>query len=141
MAVMLSKETILAKMKEEGLRITPQRVRIIELLLELSHPTAERIYAGMAEKFPYVSQMTVYSTLKILKEIGVVRELSNGSKSSNFELADENHWHFHCRLCGGIYNLEPENAEALWVVGTNKGAFQVDSCKVEYYGVCAQCKA
>ena len=52
----MSKETVLDKMKKEGLRHTPQRVHIVELLFDLSHPTADRIYAMMAEKFPYVSQ-------------------------------------------------------------------------------------
>lgn len=140
MALLMSKETVLDKMKKEGLRHTPQRVHIVELLFDLSHPTADRIYAMMAEKFPYVSPMTVYSTLKKLKEIGVVRELSNGNKSSNFELAEKDHGHFHCKACDEIYDLESNDLEALMAVGSNNGAFQVDSCRVEYYGLCANCK-
>jgi Fur family peroxide stress response transcriptional regulator len=115
----MSKDTVIDKMKKEGLRLTPQRIHIVELLFELSHPTAERIYAMMAEKFPYVSQTTVYTTLKKLKEIGVAREFSNGNKSSHFELAETDHWHFNCKACGEIYNLEPNDAEALMIVGTN----------------------
>ncbi|MBD0378507.1 Fur family transcriptional regulator [Paenibacillus sedimenti] len=136
----MNEETVLDKMKEEGLRLTPQRVHIVELLFELSHPTADQIYAMMAEKFPYVSQTTVYSTLKKLKEIGVVRELSNdGDKSSQFELAETEHWHLNCKVCGVIYDLEPNDAESLMAVGMNNGAFQVDSCRVEFYGVCTKC--
>ncbi|RKP47882.1 transcriptional repressor [Cohnella endophytica] len=141
MALALSKETILDQMKKEGLRHTPQRVHIVELLFDLSHPTADGIYALMAEKFPYVSPMTVYSTLKKLKEIGVVRELTNGNKSSNFELADKDHWHFHCKACGEIYDLESNDPETLMAVGSNNGAFRVDHYRVEYYGLCADCNA
>jgi Fur family peroxide stress response transcriptional regulator len=56
---MMSKDTVFYKMKEDGLRLTPQRIHIIELLFKLSHPTADRIYAKMVEQFPYVSQSTV----------------------------------------------------------------------------------
>jgi Fur family peroxide stress response transcriptional regulator len=137
----MSKDTVLDKIKEEGLRITPQRVRIVELLFELSHPTADRIYVTMAEQFPYVSQATVYNTLKMLKEIGVVSELSYGDKSSHFELTETVHWHLYCNVCGEIYDLEVNETEALMAVGTNHGAFQVDSCRIEFYGVCKNCKS
>ncbi|WP_170840018.1 Fur family transcriptional regulator [Lihuaxuella thermophila] len=137
----MSKSTVLDKMKVEGLRLTPQRVHIVELLFELSHPTADRIYTMMTEKFPHISLATVYSTLKKLKEIGVVRELSSGDKSSHFELAETDHWHFNCKVCGEIYDLEPNDAEALVAVGMNNGAFHLDSYRVEFYGVCAKCNA
>jgi Fur family peroxide stress response transcriptional regulator len=137
---MMIKDTVLHKMKEEGLRLTPQRVHIVELLFELSHPTADRIYVMLAEKFPYVSQATVYSTLKKLKEIGVVSELTYGDKSSHFEVTETDHWHFNCKVCGEIYDLEANENEALMAVGSKSGAFQIDNCRVEFYGVCANCK-
>ncbi len=135
----MSKDTVLDRMKQEGLRLTPQRVHIVELLFELSHPTAERIYAMMTEKFPYVSQATVYNTLHALMEIGVVRSLSTGDKSNHFEVADAEHWHFHCRICGGIYDLEANETVALSAIGAREGSFRVDRCQVEFYGVCERC--
>jgi len=136
----MNKDTIVNRMKEEGLRLTPQRVQIVELLFELSHPTAERIYAAMIEKFPYASQATVYNTLKMLKELGLARELSAGDKSSHYEIAESEHWHFNCRACGEIFDLEANLSEPLLAVGTQRGAFQVDSYQVEFYGLCAKCR-
>lgn len=135
----MSKVAVLDRMKQAGLRHTPQRSHIVELLLELSHPTAEQIYAAMSERFPYVSQATVYSTLKKLKELGIVSELSYGDKSSHFELADNDHWHFNCKVCGEIYDVEASEAEALIAVGSNNGVFQVEGYRVEFYGVCPKC--
>lgn len=136
----MKREAILNRMKDEGLRMTPQRVHIVELLFELSHPTAERIYTIMTGKFPYVSQATIYNTLRKLKEIGVVRELANGDKSSHFEVSESEHWHFNCKTCGEIYDLEPGETVALRAVGTRGGAFEVDRCQVEFYGVCEKCR-
>ncbi|MFD0670025.1 Fur family transcriptional regulator [Cohnella sp. GCM10027633] len=136
----MSKDSILDHMREEGLRMTPQRVHIVELLFELSHPTAERIYSMMTGKFPFVSQATVYNTLRKLKELGVVRELANGDKSSHFEVSEAEHWHFNCKVCGGIYDLEPSETEALMAAGTRNGAFEVDRYQVEFYGVCETCR-
>ena len=135
----MSKDAVLDRMKQAGLRHTPQRSHIVELLLELSHPTAEQIYAAMSETFPYVSQATVYSTLKKLKELGIVSELTYGDKSSHFELADDDHWHFNCKVCGEIYDLEASEADALMKVGSNNGVFQVEGYRVEFYGVCSKC--
>ncbi|NOU99107.1 Fur family transcriptional regulator [Paenibacillus planticolens] len=137
----MCKDTVIDKMKEAGLRITPQRVHIVELLYQLSHPTADQIYLKMTEKFPYVSHATVYNTLKKLKVIGVVRELSNGDKSSHFEMVETEHWHFNCKVCGEMYDLEAHKNEVLMAYGTNNYAFQVDSFRVEFYGVCAKCNA
>lgn len=137
----MNRDTILNRMKEEGLRLTPQRGRIVELLFELSHPTADRLYASLIEKFPYASQATVYNTLKKLKELGLARELANGDKSSHYEIAESEHWHFNCRSCGEIYDLEANLSEPLLAVGAQQGAFQVDGCQVEFYGLCAKCTA
>lgn len=137
--IAMRKEALLDRMKQSGLRLTPQRVHIVELLFELSHPTAERIYATLVERFPYVSQATVYSTLKRLKEMGIVTELSYGDKSSHYEVTEADHWHFNCKICGEIYDLEADEAEALMAVGTKNGAFEVESYRVEFYGVCAKC--
>lgn len=136
----MNRETILSRMKEEGLRLTPQRVQIVELLFELSHPTAERIYSSMLEKFPYASQATVYNTLKRLKELGLARELANGDKSSHYEIAESEHWHFNCRSCGEIFDVEASPSEPLLAVGGQRGSFHVEGYQVEFYGLCPNCK-
>ncbi|MGH9879380.1 MAG: Fur family transcriptional regulator, partial [Nitrososphaerales archaeon] len=70
-------ETIIGTMRNKGFRVTPQRVAIVEYVMNAdSHPSAEEIYKLIKKKYPMVSLATVYKTLELLTEMGVVRELS-----------------------------------------------------------------
>src|SRR5690625_7884608 len=74
------------KLKESGVRITPQRHAVLEYLLtSKSHPTADEIYKALEGKFPNMSVATVYNNLRVLRKIGLVRELTYGDDSSRFD--------------------------------------------------------
>ncbi|MBB3112339.1 Fur family peroxide stress response transcriptional regulator [Paenibacillus phyllosphaerae] len=132
-------ESVLEQLRAKGLRLTPQRVEVIALLYQLSHPTAEQVYSLMAKKFPYVSQTTVYSTLKLLKDQGIVNELTYGDRSSHFELTEDEHAHFNCKVCGGIYDVDVKEAEKLNTMIKTDEQFEVDFVRVEFYGTCKAC--
>lgn len=134
-------EAVLERLKEKGLRLTPQRVEVITLLYQLSHPTAEQVYSLMSKKFPYVSQTTVYSTLKMLKDLGIVNELTYGDRSSHFELTQEEHAHFNCKTCGEIYDVDVKEAHQLQHLLHAEEGYQVDFVRLEFYGTCPVCAA
>src|SRR5690625_2101646 len=70
-------EEAVSTLKKSGVRITPQRHAVLEYLLtSMTHPTADEIYRALEGKFPNMSVATVYNNLRILKEIGLVRELT-----------------------------------------------------------------
>src|SRR5699024_8134383 len=73
-------------LKDSGVRITPQRHAVLEYLLNsMVHPTADEIYKALEDKFPNMSVATVYNNLRVLREIGLVRELTYGDSSSRFD--------------------------------------------------------
>src|SRR5690625_1274165 len=81
-------------LKQSGVRITPQRHAVLECLLtSLDHPTADDIYKSLEEKFPNMSVATVYNNLRILREAGLVRELTYGDDSSRFDSNMNDHYH------------------------------------------------
>lgn len=126
-------------MKERGLRITPQRMEILKLLLTMSHPTAEQIYARMHEQFPFVSQATVYNTLRTLKELGIVEELERGQRTHRYEVADGKHCHFVCKVCDDIYDIDAEGPEWARGLPVRHGDFRIDDCRIELSGICPDC--
>jgi len=72
-------------LKKSGVRITPQRHAVLEYLMNsMSHPTADEIYKALEGKFPNMSVATVYNNLRVLREVGLVRELTYGDTSSRF---------------------------------------------------------
>ncbi|MHB8124328.1 MAG: Fur family transcriptional regulator [Desulfitobacteriaceae bacterium] len=131
---------ILRQLKDKGVRFTPQRQAILEFLLRTdTHPTAEDIYQDVKAKFPGVSLGTIYNTLNMLKEHGHLLELSYGDMSSRFDGNAKNHYHVVCSGCGKVIDyhrpliqLEQEAEE--------KTGFQVTGHRLEFYGICPQCR-
>ncbi len=131
---------ILRKLKNKGVRFTPQRQAILEFLLSTkSHPTAEEIYQHVRAKFPGVSLGTIYNTLNMLKEHGHILELSYGDMSSRFDGNPDNHYHLVCSKCGKVVDfhrpLLDVNHEAEEMSG-----FRVLGHRMEFYGVCPECR-
>lgn len=130
---------ILKKLKEKGVRFTPQRQAILEFLLGTdTHPTAEEIYHHVKAKFPGVSLGTIYNTLNMLKEHGHIMELSYGDMSSRFDGNPNNHYHVACMDCGKIVDLHRPLLELEQEVGEKTG-FIVQGHRLEFYGVCPEC--
>src|SRR5690625_4358304 len=99
-------EAAINVLKESGVRITPQRHAVLEYLLtSMSHPTADEIYKALESKFPNMSVATVYNNLRILREIGLVRELTYGDDSSRFDSNMDEHYHIICNDCGKIVDF------------------------------------
>src|SRR5690625_4936704 len=90
-------EKTVETLKRSGVRITPQRHAVLEYLLtSMSHPTADEIYKALEQKFPNMSVATVYNNLRILREIGLVRELTYGDDSSRFDSNIRDHYDIIC---------------------------------------------
>lgn len=118
-------------------RNTYQRQLILEILKSTtSHPTADWIYEQARKELPNISLGTVYRNLKILKEEGLIIELTDG-KQSRFDARIDDHYHFKCEKCGAIYDIEPKDIQikhSLEVKG-----FLIDTVDVNITGVCSKC--
>ncbi|MEA4902135.1 transcriptional repressor [Desulfitobacterium sp.] len=131
---------ILKQLKEKGVRFTPQRQAILEYLLGTdTHPTAEDIYNHVKAKFPGVSLGTIYNTLNMLKDHGHILELSYGDMSSRFDGNPENHYHVVCTVCGKVVDYHRPLLQMEDEVSEKTG-FDVIGHRMEFYGVCPDCK-
>jgi len=131
---------ILRRLKDKGVRFTPQRQAILEFLLSTkTHPTAEEIYQHVKAKFPGVSLGTIYNTLNMLKEHGHILELSYGDMSSRFDGNAENHYHIVCSKCGKVVDFHRPLLEMNEEAAENSG-FQIMGHRLEFYGVCPECR-
>ncbi|RKD26745.1 hypothetical protein BEP19_16220 [Ammoniphilus oxalaticus] len=128
---------VIEKIKEKGGRVTIQRLAIINLLLQLDHPTAEEIYQYMKEEYPTLSFTTVYNTLDSLREMGILREYRFGD-ASRFEMAEENHDHFLCLTCGRIEDI-PE-VDITVTPHSISDRYQILTTEVTLKGLCIACQ-
>ena len=138
---MTSQSELYHQLKDRGIRLTPQRMAILQYLRETqSHPRADEVHDQIRKRFPGVSLATVYNNLKVLKDKGLVSELSYGDLASRFDGNTETHYHVTCRVCGQVVDFfcEPvTEIERLAAVATN---FEVTGHRVELYGSCPNCR-
>src|SRR5699024_4452032 len=131
----------LETLKESGVRITPQRHAVLEYLLHSkSHPTADEIYKVLEEKFPNMSVATVYNNLRVLREVGLVRELTYGDESSRFDCNMTEHYHVICTLCDQVVDFHYPPLDEIESVAEQVTDFDISEHRLEFYGVCQECR-
>jgi len=130
-------------MNRRGLRSTGQRRLIIDKLFDATeHITIDGLLHEVRAIDPKVGYATVYRTLKMLTESGVVQEHKFGDGHTRYELADSEHHHDHliCLECGKITEFEEPAIEELQERVAARHGFQVQAHKHELYGRCADCR-
>lgn len=135
-------QTAIETLKKSGVRITPQRHAVLEYLLtSKTHPTADEIYKSLEGKFPNMSVATVYNNLRILKEIGLVRELTYGDDSSRFDSNMKEHYHIICESCGIIVDFHYPTLDEIESLAERVSGFEINHHRLELYGKCKTCAA
>src|SRR5699024_7174498 len=114
-------------LKESGVRITPQRHAVLEYLLtSMTHPTADDIYKALESKFPNMSVATVYNNLRILSEIGLVRELAYGDDSSRYDSNMDDHYHIVCEDCGKVVDFHYPTLHEIESLAQRVSGFEIE---------------
>jgi Fur family ferric uptake transcriptional regulator len=130
-------------MVQHGLKSTRQRSLIIDTFFGLEgHHTVEDLWARVRSKDSKVSVATVYRTMKLLSDCGLVHARNFGDGQTRYEAAAGRHHHDHliCTRCGLIIEFENDRIEALQEAVARRHAFHVVSHKMELYGLCRDCQ-
>jgi Fe2+ or Zn2+ uptake regulation protein len=129
-------------LRERGQRVTPQRLVIARVLEEMRrHATAEVVFSDVAQRMPGVSLPTVYATLELLEELGLIRRVATEGGTVVFDPRTDEHHHLACRRCGSIVDVEADiEADALLAAARDAG-FTPDHAQVVVRGLCADCAA
>src|SRR3954452_15618693 len=100
-------EQLIARLRDRGQRVTAQRVVLYRVLSELGrHATAEEVLQAASERLPQLSLPTVYATLDLLGELGLVRRIAAHAGAVMYDPRPEEHAHAVCRRCGSVSDLE-----------------------------------
>jgi Fur family ferric uptake transcriptional regulator len=130
------------QLRAAGKRVTAQRKRVLDVLSKAKgHLDANEIHELARRLDPRLSLATVYRTLHVLKESGLVRELHLDDTHHHYELDSQNrHSHLVCTVCGQVIEVDSASfTEAAQAAGHAYG-FEVASAHVELTGVCASCQ-
>ena len=129
-------------LSERGLRATSQRVVMHRLLRDRNrHLSAEELLSEASERLPGVSLPTVYATLELFEQLGIVRRVNGGGGTLLWDTRADTHHHTICRNCGRIEDMEtPVDLESVRRSAARAG-FQPDRAEVVVSGLCADCAA
>ena len=133
-------------LKKKGYKLTPQRRAIVDTIVESEgkHLTAEEIYDEVKLNCPEIGLATVYRTILLLEEIGIVSRLHLNDGCSRYELvhSDEKHRHHHliCNNCNAVIEVEDDLLDELENEIKTKYGFRIVVHSVKFYGYCKQCQ-
>jgi Fe2+ or Zn2+ uptake regulation protein len=130
-----------ARLRAGGHRVTSQRILVYRALCERTdHLTAEQVLEAVQHGLPRISLPTIYATLELLEEIGLVRRLSAGTGALLFESRTSRHSHAVCRSCGTVIDIEePRFAEQAFASAAAAG-FAAEEAQVLVTGLCQECE-
>lgn len=138
---MESLASLLSLLRENDLKVTPQRRLILELLVDdTGHPTAEQLYQRVIEVLPNVSRTTVYNTLHELVALGVLLEVPDLSgEGLRYDTDPGQHHHLLCTQCHTLMDIERDFA-GLELTPAEAAGYQISRHQVTFYGVCPDCQ-
>lgn len=149
MAITTRYDQLLFRLRQDGIRLTPQRLAVLRILAgDTGHPTVEQVYDRVRGDYPTTSLATIYKTIDMLKGIGEVLELSVG-ESHRYDGRDPRpHPHLICETCGAITDLPltgPLGDPALLTDTANTVAtahrYHEVQPRLEFRGRCPDCQA
>ncbi len=127
--------------KAAGLKRTPQREVVLGLVqAHAEHPTAEWIFRSARREIPGISLATVYRTLRLLKEKGLLLEFSGGGYPSRYDVTLHDHEHVRCVACGAVADVDLPEARDIRDLVANRTHFRVCSYPLVFHGLCVECE-
>jgi Fe2+ or Zn2+ uptake regulation protein len=128
--------------RESGMRLTPQRRIILEVLDDSeTHLDAEGVYHEAKARDPNISLATVYRTLAALTQLGLIqqRHLTPDGQRGFYEIADRQHYHFTCLRCGRVVEFDTPLIFQIQEELADEMGVQVNQARLYLEGYCAVC--
>lgn len=129
-----------ADLRARGYRLTPQRQLVLEAVAELGHATPDDIVTAVRRTASGVNISTVYRTLELLEELGLVTHTHLGHGPPTYHAAtDDDHVHLVCRVCGKVTETEPALVEGVVAALREGEGFHADVGHLAIFGTCRSC--
>ena len=128
------------KLREKGYRLTPQRELILDAVDTLGHATPDEVLAEVRKKSSALNVSTVYRTLEVLEELGLVRHAHLSDRAPTYHsVRDHEHFHLVCRNCQKVISVGPDVLDSLLARLRDEFDFEADIGHLTVFGCCADC--
>ncbi|AXX87524.1 Fur family transcriptional regulator [Malaciobacter marinus] len=125
-------------LKEYDLKVTPQRVAIVEELYSNGHMNIDDLYKKLLEKFPSISLATIYKNINAMIEKVFLNEVKIPNAKSVYELVKDEHSHLVCSSCGKIEDVDLDISNLVKEASSSKN-YTINQASIIFAGVCPDC--
>ncbi|OLS20371.1 MAG: Peroxide-responsive repressor PerR [Candidatus Thorarchaeota archaeon AB_25] len=137
----MNKEQLISMLRENGHKVTPQRIAICEeVLSSKEHPTAEAIFEKVSKRHPAISFTTVYHTLDLLKKLELIHEIRFDNRVTRYDPNTSVHVNIICQKCGKISDYESDTVKIQWNHIISELKIQPIGQRLDAYVICGDCK-
>ena len=138
----LTERKVLATLKQHGYKLTPQRRGVIGAIASSQdHLTPADIYQQVQQDHPNIGLVTIYRSLEILNELGLICELHAAGNCTSYTISTpEHHHHLICSNCGMVFDFAGHNLAKLEERLARESGFIIDSHQLEFSGLCKTCQ-
>jgi Fur family peroxide stress response transcriptional regulator len=131
---------IIDALRRKGYKATSQRIAICRFALRgRNHPTAQTIYGEVKPVHPTVSIATVYKTLHLLEDLGLVQELAFPEGETRFDSYVKPHANLVCQGCGSISDVDDPVTREMVARIASRAKFTLTGQRLDIYGLCERC--
>ncbi len=136
----VGERAVTARLRRAGQRVTPQRVLILSAFRPSAHLTADEVYGYVEARAAAVNRSTVYRTLELYRDLGLISETDLGGGLRRFELLDtERHHHMVCQGCGTLTEVDDALIVPLRQALRERYGFVAPIDHLALFGQCARC--
>ena len=122
------------------MKYSKQRESILQYLRSTKcHPTAETVYRHILPNCPNISLGTVYRNLTVLTELGEIQKITAFEGPDRFDGNNTPHYHFICRQCGAVIDLEMESLSHINLLAAHNFEGTIEGHTTHFYGKCPNC--
>ena len=138
-------DKIKTRLRDGGLKLTPQRLTILDVIIraEGSHLTIEELYEMVKVVKPETGVATVYRTILLFEELGIVKklDLNDGIYRNELNHEEEVHGHHHlvCSACGKVEEVKDDLLDSVEQVIESDYKFRIKDHSLKFYGLCSDC--
>lgn len=130
-------------MHERGYRLTAQRLAVLNAVMHNRHMSASEIHSVVRQEYPGIGIATVYKTLRMLEQEGVVEKFDFLNNTGHYEISREYDTHVHliCLECGMISDFRDTSIRQICESLQKNNGFVVQKSNMNFYGYCEKCQA
>ena len=133
-------DDLATRLREQGLRLTPQRELILRAVEELRHATPDEVLAHVRGQVSSINASTVYRTLEVLEGLGLVHHAHLSDRAPTYHSAsDHEHFHLVCRNCQKVISVGPDVLDSLLARLRDLFVFEADIGHLTVFGRCLDC--